>query len=96
MKLSTSGIIVASTFVSGANGFAPALNSRAVFTTNSRVFVASAEEVATDEAAEPIEAPTIEINVSDEEKKMLKEIGVTMEEFALGISAKDFLEYVGT
>ena len=102
MKLSHSIILAAATFVSSANAFAPpAINNRAsvLMKTNSRLYDVATEEAAatttTEEgAAEPINAADIDTSLPEE--KIMEKIGVTEDELAVGISPRDFLQYVGT
>ena len=108
MKLSHSVILAGSTFVSSANAFAPPAvainnNHRAVFMkTNSRLYDVATEEAAaattsstTEEGtAEPINSTDIDTSLPEE--KIMEKIGVTEDELAVGISPRDFLQYVGT
>ena len=107
MKLSHSVILAGATFVSSANAFAPPAaainnNHRAVFMkTNSRLYDVATEEAAattsstTEEGtAEPINSTDIDTSLPEE--KVMEKIGVTEDELAVGISPRDFLQYVGT
>eukprot|EP00980_Cylindrotheca_fusiformis_P023820 scaffold11032_cov122-Cylindrotheca_fusiformis.AAC.21 len=97
MKVSYS-LTVASVVLSATTAFVvPTIHNHATLHTvsNSRLLVAS-EEVASEEtaAAEPVKATDIDTDIPEEE--VIAKIGVTKDELAIGINARDFLKYAGT
>mmetsp|Transcript_32366 Transcript_32366/g.78671 ORF Transcript_32366/g.78671 Transcript_32366/m.78671 type:complete len:224 (-) Transcript_32366:51-722(-) len=95
MKLSKS-LAFASILLSPAYSFAPASRPRASrFVSNSRNFVASAEqEAAVAETDSASKEELIETDVPEEE--IIARIGITQEDLAIGVNAADFLKYAGT
>lgn len=94
MRLSFSLTLV-SAVLTCTTGFAPTIHGRTTLgTVSSSRLLAATEEVASEETEAPVKIADIDTDIPEEE--VIAKIGVSKDELAIGINAKDFLKFAGT